>query len=314
MKQLCTKDDKLLFATVLDMWLLSNKVHIKHSTYDKYCYMIEKHILPCLGSYPLETINTVIINNFLDEKLKSGGIDTGSPLSPSYVGTMSLIISSTIQFAANEDLCRELKNPIFKPSFNNTQIKILSNKDSAKLADYICENPDVTGLGILLALFTGLRIGEVCALKWSNVDFRNKEIYINSTISRVKNGGKTAYLIDSPKTEASTRIIPIPKRLLGILKDVYSSRTSNYVASNKESYVIPRTFEYRYHKLLNYLEIESINFHALRHTFATNCIANGMDVKSLSEILGHSSVVITMQKYVHPSMELKRKQINKVFQ
>ena len=302
------------FAMALDMWLLSNKVHIKHSTFDKYSYIIERHIIPTLGDFPISTLNAVKINEFLNDKLNSGGIESGEPLAPSYVGTMSLIISSTIQFAANENYCAQLKNPIFKPTNNTSNFHILERKDCLRLTNHIAQETDETGLGILLALYMGLRIGEVCALKWDDIDFRKNLIWVHSTVSRVKNGDKTEYIVDTPKTKSSIRLIPIPKKITGFIKEIYSQRKSDYVISDKQTFVIPRSFEYRYHKTLKQLGIESINFHSLRHTFATNCIANGMDVKSLSEILGHANTNTTMQIYVHPSMDVKRKQINKVFQ
>ena len=276
------------FAMALDMWLLSNKVHIKHSTFDKYSYIIERHIVPKLGDFPISTLNAVKINEFLNDKLNSGGIESSEPLAPSYVGTMSLIISSTIQFAANENYCSQLKNPIFKPSINSSSFHILERKDCIKLTNYIAQQTDETGLGILLALYMGLRIGEVCALKWEDIDFQKNLIWVRSTVSRVKNGDKTEYIVDTPKTKSSIRLIPIPKKIIGFIKAIYSQRKSDYVISDKQTFVIPRSFEYRYHKTLKQLGIESINFHSLRHTFATNCISNGMDVK--------------------------RKQINKVFQ
>ena len=302
------------FAMALNMWLVSNKVHIKHSTFDKYNYIIERHIMPTLGDFPISTLNAVRINDFLNDKLNSGGIESGKPLAPSYVGTMSLIISSTIQFAANENYCSQLKNPVFKPSINSNNYHILERKDGIKLTNHIANELDETGLGILLALYMGLRIGEVCALKWEDIDFHKNLIWVHSTVSRVKNGDKTEYIIDTPKTKSSVRLIPIPKKIIGFIKEIYSRRKSDYVISDKQTFVIPRSFEYRYHKMLKLLGIESNNFHSLRHTFATNCIANGMDVKSLSEILGHANTSTTMQIYVHPSMDVKRKQINKVFQ
>lgn len=308
----CKED--INFATAMEMWLISNRVRIKHSTYDKYSYIIEKHITPYLGNYALKELSSLQINNFLNNKLHSGGIDTHSPLAASYVSTMSLIISSTIHYAANEDLCTDLKNPIYKPVANTKQFHLLGQSDYKKLTSYLMTNSDETGLGILLALFTGLRIGEICALKWDDIDLKSRIIHIKSTVSRINNNGKTEYILDTPKTKSSIRDIPIPKKLIACLKIVFDQRKSDFVVSQSNSFVIPRTFEYRYHKLLNELNIESINFHSLRHTFATNCISNGMDVKSLSEILGHANTNTTLQIYVHPSMEIKRRQIDKAIQ
>ena len=308
------RKEDVTFARALEMWLVSNRVRIKHSTYDKYSYIIEKHITPDLGDYALQDLNSLQINEFLNNKLQSGGIESHSPLAASYVSTMSLIISSAIHYAANEDLCSDLKNPIYKPVAGNKQFHILSCSDYKKLTGYLTSNLEETGLGILLALYTGLRIGEICALKWENIDFKNRIIHIKSTVSRINNNGKTEYILDVPKTKSSIRDIPIPKKLLAILKDSFAKRKSDFVISQTDDFVIPRTFEYRYHKLLNELKIDSINFHSLRHTFATNCISNGMDVKSLSEILGHANTNTTLQIYVHPSMEIKRRQIDKVIQ
>lgn len=302
------------FEQVLEMWLKSNRIRIKKSTFDKYDYIIRTHITPELGTKRIDSLNSFQINDFLNNKLNSGGVASHSPLAPSYVSTMSLIISSAIHFAANEDLCSELKNPIFKPIANSRNIQILSPSDYRKLTEYLIENLDETGLGILLALYTGLRIGEVCALKWENIDFKTKIIQVKSTISRINNNGKSEYILSDPKTKSSVRDIPIPKKLYECMKPVLSESNSKFVISKGNSFIIPRTFEYRYHKILTKLEITSINFHSLRHTFATNCISNGMDVKSLSEILGHANTNTTLQIYVHPSMEIKRKQLDKVFQ
>lgn len=306
--------ETVIFSTVLDMWLSSNLVHIKHTTYDKYNYIIEKHIVPELGDYPIESLNSVAINKFLHDKLQHGGVISGEPLAASYVCTMSLIISSAMKFAANEDLCPFIKNRIFKPNETNKEIRILDKQDYKKLIEYSLSKTDESTIGILLALFSGLRIGEICALKWDDIDFKKKTIFVHSTISRLKSENKIKYALESAKTKASVRIIPIPKRFLECLKNAYKIRKSDFVISDNESFVIPRTFEYRYKKILCKLDIEIINFHSLRHTFATNCVTNGMDVKSLSEILGHSSINTTMQIYVHPSIELKRRQINKIFQ
>ena len=175
---------------------------------------------------------------------------------------------------------------------------------------------DTTKLGILISLHTGLRIGEICALTWENVDIIKKVIYVRTTIARVKDnscsGTKTKLIIDAPKTKSSKRDIPISSFLLPILTTMKSSAISPYVISESPTFIQPRTYEYRYHKLLDSCGLESINYHSLRHTFATRCIEAGVDVKSLSEILGHSNVSITLNTYVHSSMELKRTQLEKL--
>ena len=300
------------FSRVLDLWLSANEVRIKRATYDKYNYLINTHILPELGNFSVSELSATQINEFLSKKLHNGGLENNSPLSPSYVSTMSMIINGAIKYAVNENLCPAMKNPIFKPTLYKKQISILNNSDYKKLVSYLSDNINSTKTGVLLALYTGLRIGEICALKWDNVDLKSMIIHIKSTVSRVNIEGKTKFILEAPKTKSSVRDIPIPTKLGNILKSLYKVRKSDYVVSDKEGFVIPRTLEYRFHRITNLLGIEEISFHALRHTFATNCLSNGMDVKSLSEILGHANASTTLQIYVHPSMEVKRKQINKV--
>lgn len=308
------KRSSILLCEVFKMWLSSNKIRIKQSTFDKYNYIIDNHINPFLGDIPVVSIDTVTLNEFLYNKLNSGELKSGKSLSPSYVRTMALIINSSLRFAANEGYCNGLKNPIYKPSINTKNVLVFKQEDSLKLTNHIFASTDGTGLGILLALYMGLRIGEICALKWDNIDFKQRTILIDSTVTRVKDLSQTKYLLGTPKTKSSTRIIPIPKKIFSIIKQEFLATSSAYVISSTNSFVIPRTFEYRYHKLLEELEIESVNFHTLRHTFATNCISSGMDAKSLSEILGHANISTTLQLYVHPSLDMKRRQLNKVFQ
>lgn len=189
----------------------------------------------------------------------------------------------------------------------------------------LCQNEEKTftkermadGKDDINPVHMGLRIGEVCALTWDDVDFENEIIHIRSTVARIKNTQKvceykTHLIIDKPKTKSSLRDIPIPSSLLPLLLKMRKKACSRYVISDKETFTSPRTFEYRYHELLDICDIESINYHALLHTFATRCVEVGVDVKTLSEILGHADVSITLNTYVHPSIELKRKQMEKL--
>ena len=175
---------------------------------------------------------------------------------------------------------------------------------------------DETKLGVYISLYTGLRIGEICALSWEDIDLSNGLLYVRHTLSRVlceENGKRrTVLIIDQPKTQSSLRKIPINSDLLRILNEMYPKAESRYVVSNQASFVSPRTYEYRYCKILQESGIHHINYHALRHTFATRCIEVGVDIKSLSEILGHSNVSITLNTYVHSSMDLKRSQLEKL--
>ena len=163
-------------------------------------------------------------------------------------------------------------------------------------------------------MYCGLRIGEVCALRWENIDLNKRVIHIKSTVTRIKNNetGGTTLIIDKPKTKAAIRDIPIHSKILPILIEMHNRKESPYVISSSSDFISPRTYEYRYHRILQQCGIEHYNYHTLRHTFATKCTIAGVDAKTLSEILGHSNTSITMNTYVHPSTEMKLKQIEKI--
>ena len=157
-------------------------------------------------------------------------------------------------------------------------------------------------------MFTGIRIGELCSLKWSDIDLEKNILTVSKTMQRIKKlDGNTAtkILIDSPKSKSSVRKIPLPEFIADILKKLRGN-SDDYVLTGKKLYAEPRTMQYRFSAILKKLSLPKVNFHALRHAFATNCIALGFDVKTLSEILGHSSVEITLNRYVHSSMDRKR--------
>lgn len=166
-------------------------------------------------------------------------------------------------------------------------------------------NQDLTSFGVALSLFTGLRIGELCALRWSDVDLPSKTISVTKTIQRISAQGRTQLVITEPKSISSVREIPIPDCILPLLKK-FCSKDDFYILSGTKKATEPRTMQYRFQALLKKAKLPSIHFHALRHMFATNCVELGFDVKSLSEILGHSGVEITLNRYVHSSLERKK--------
>lgn len=314
---LIRKSRAITFSEVLERWIKNNRIRQKGATTNRYQNLIDTHIIPELGHYDVKEITSPIINTFLAQKLESGRIDGKGGLSNSYVKSMMLIIKSALKFASDEELCTPLKSPIFKPNDEKRELRILNRDEQKKLEKYLLTNTNETKVGILLSLHAGLRIGEVCALTWNDIDFVNRIIHVRHTISRIRvaeqeNGAISKLIIDSPKTKTSKRDIPLSTFLFHILKSQRKESKSEYVVSSTTNFVSPRTYEYRYHKILDHCNISSINYHALRHTFATRCIESGVDVKTLSEILGHSNVSITLNTYVHSSMEFKRNQIEKI--
>ena len=315
-KEVITDKEKC-FSDILKIWLENARLTQKGATEYKYSYLIDKHIGPALGNLKLSQINTHTVNLFLDEKLKAGRLDNCGGLSPSYVKTMLYIVRSALNFAVEEKMCQPMKTSFLKPADVKKELTILTLREQLQLEEYLLKKSEPACIGVLLSLRAGLRIGEVCALSWNDIDFICNVIHIRHTISRVRCSkydipSGTCLVLDTPKTKNSIRDIPISSFLLPILLSAYRSKAAKYVASSGDSFISPRTFEYRFHKLLNDCGITKINYHALRHTFATRCIEVGMDVKSLSEILGHANVGITLNTYVHSSIDMKRKQLDKL--
>lgn len=306
-----------IFGEILTLWMENNQIRLKGGTINKYQNLIDAHIMPELGGVKLSALDSTRINGFLTQKMLSGRLDHTGGLSSSYVRSIMLIISSAMKYAVEEQMCLPLKTPICKPSSVKKDLSVLSRDEQKQLEKYLLLDLDPTKAGIFISLHTGLRIGEICALSWEDVDFQNHVLRVRHTIARVRNTdtcstNSTCLIIDAPKTPASTRDIPISSALLPILTTISEQSTSKYVISDSDKFLSPRTYEYRYHKLLEKCGISSVNYHVLRHTFATRCIEAGVDVKSLSEILGHANVGVTLNTYVHSSMELKRSQLEKL--
>ena len=203
-----------------------------------------------------------------------------------------------------------ISNPMSEvsvPRKRSSEIMLLDADEQKRLQRYLDVNPDRTTMGIALSLHMGIRIGELCALQWSDIDLKKRILTVRKTIQRIQcqeQGKRTKLIVTEPKSESSKRCIPIPEFLLDILKK-FSGNTKEFVLSGKMSPIEPRTMQYRFVKILKNVKLPSIHFHALRHMFASNCVKLGFDIKALSEILGHSSVEITLNRYVHSSFEQK---------
>ena len=226
---------------------------------------------------------------------------------------MAVIIEAALDYAVKEGFCQPLKNEIIKPCKSKKDITVLSPEEQINYENSLKAEASNTALGVMIVLYTGLRIGEICALHWNDIDIKNDLIHVNHTVSRVLSTDgkhKTKLVLSTPKTTASKRIIPIPSGLKTILQNV--SDKNGFVVSSTDSFMDTRTFDYRFKRLLKTKALKNIHFHVLRHTFATSCLQYGMDVKTLSEILGHSSATITLNTYVHSSMKNKREQLEKV--
>ena len=314
-RQNICKNSKTM-AYVLDMWLYNIELNIKNTTKQKYVFLIEKHIKPSIGSIEIRNINNEVVNKLIRDKFLKGNLLDHGGLSSSYIRTMIYIIKSAVAFASNKNMCKRLDDIITIPKKDVSKVKIMDLEDYITLEKIIFSNYSLTGLGIALSLNAGLRLGEVCALSWKDIDFDNNIIFVNHTVSRIMNentsGNKTKLVLEKPKTSSSIREIPITSKLIPYICEIRKNSNSEFVISDKKNFINPRTYEYRFHKYLEENNISQINYHALRHTFATKCIESGMDIKTLSELMGHSDITITLNTYVHSSLERKRDQIEKL--
>lgn len=305
-----SRQSDMTVKELIERWILLNAPKQKPTTVYKYTFLSERHILPALGDLRICSIDESILNRFLDEKITQGRLTSAEKgLSPAYVKTMMLILNSSLQLAHQWGLCKSIRSQIAFPSGSPATPQVLSISEQIALEKFIMENPDnMTCVGVLLALRAGLRVGEICALSWDAVNFAEKSLMITATTVRDNSPDRRAsYIIDRPKTRSSVREIPLSDDIIRLLRGLGAVSSSRFVISDGDSFVNPSTFEARYHRLTEQAGIRRIRFHCLRHTFATRCIEAGMDDKTLCELMGHSNVNITLNTYVHSSIELKRK-------
>ena len=292
---------------VYSEWLNAIVNRVKESSFANYRAKFEKHILPVFGDIPCADLTAGRINEFINKKLADG-------LSAGYVHDIFTVFKSMLKYAQEEYSFRlSLKN-VSVPKAEKKKIKKISDTEQKMLVSYLTSNISVTALGILISLFMGLRIGEICGLKWKYVDFQNKILHIRRTVQRissVKGNKKTKIIISTPKSDTSFRDIAVPNFLMKYFK-MFRNKADFFILSGKEKPVEPRTMQYRYKKILQYANVENCNFHKLRHTFATNCAEKGFDIKLLSSVLGHNSVNLTLERYVHPDFIYQRRMMNNI--
>ena len=315
------KNKKILYKDWIYTWLLEKKDYIKESTYANYSNNIFNHIIPKLGNYYLNELNHKVIQDFLLELSKNGRKDNNGGLAEKTIKDITIIVKGSIKKGINENKIKHIELTFNYPKDNKeNKLYVLTKREQNKITNYVLENINSRNIGLLISLYSGIRIGELCALRWEDVDFKKNCLTINKTIQRVyikdKDKNISKVIITTPKTKNANREIPINKDFLEILKKVKSDK-KHYVLTGNEKYIEPRTYRKYFNKVLDELKIKHFNFHSLRHTFATNCISLGVDYKTVSELLGHANVNITLNLYVHPRYSQKKKCIDlvcKVFQ
>lgn len=298
-------------------WLSKKKFTVKDSTYIRYRNIVENHINPFLGKYPIRKISTSLMEKFVKIKLENGKLDKSGGVSPKMMGDMIVIIKETFKYANSNGVPTICDFSGISIRRLPHEMRVLSNSEEKRLISVLSSDTDCYKLGVLICLFTGIRIGELCALQWKNISFADGTLKVEQTMQRLqyedkRSTQKTRIIITEPKSITAIRTIPLPSFLLELMFPFATNPNAYVLSGEDKKYVEPRTMQNRFKTYLFEGDIADANFHSLRHTFATRCVEIGFDIKTLSEILGHSSVKITLDKYVHSSLELKRTNMEKL--
>ena len=308
--------DNKKFSEICSDWLSMERLIVKRSTYAKYTFTISNHILPVLGDMTLSDITSAQVNTFIYDKLTNGRLDASGPLSAKTVRDMYTVLKSVLKYAENEYQLGNLARNTVLPKRQSPKYEILTREEQALLEQFLLKDSTThRKAGILLCLYTGLRLGEICALQWQDIDMEQGLLTIKHTLQRIsvsdsESARKTCIIMDSPKSSTSLRTIPLTPWVITLLETLKENAPSDsYVLTNRSQYVEPRNYQYFFRRCLESVGLRPMNFHILRHTFASRCVESGFDVKTLSEILGHSGTEITLNYYVHSSMDNKRRQM-----
>lgn len=287
---------------------------IKRRTLLNYSQNINNYVKDDIGQSDINILDNNILNTYILSKYK--GYTENGTLSSSTLKITKTIINRALNYAYEKGYID--RNIRITTNFKKTsipKIESLTTAEANKIEKDIVEGKRYYSYGVVLCLHTGLRIGELLALKWQDVDLKNKIISVKTTSCDISFENKMYHIEDVPKSASSLREIPLTCEITALLKELkaYQKGNSEYVVSRpngKQIYI--RSYQDSFERLLKRLKIRHYGFHSLRHTFATRCYKLGMDIKTLSELLGHSSPAVTLKIYVHTDMELKRNAINMV--
>jgi len=304
----------MLFENILKMWLLEKKDYIKASTHAYYDFEVSNYIVPILGNLDIQEITESRIQKAV-LLWQNKGMDNGKPLKKSTVQNIVMLIKQVLKYATRKGY---IENSIleihFVPQRNNSiRNKVFTQEEQDELIGALLADMSYKSFGILLCINSGLRIGEICALKWEDIDIEHQILHVNKTLQRIykKNDTpSTQVIVSEPKTPSSIRDIPLSDNICSIIRSFSDVKKDGYILTNNDHHMEPRTFRKFYQTFLCDHHLHELNFHCLRHTFATRCIESGADYKTVSEILGHTTINTTLNMYVHPQMEEKRKCVN----
>ena len=301
---------KKTFEEVARLWQEEKRLYVKRSTFAAYVLLLDNHLIPSFGQE--RDVTEPKVQDFVLRKLDSG-------LSQKSVRDMLVVLRMVLKYAVKNGLMEHHEIDVkFPTERERKEVQVLSRNSQQRIMRHLKENLSPMNLGIYICLCTGLRIGEICALKWEDIDVDSGMIRISKTIQRiyVKNGTDchTEVIIDTPKTMNSMRMIPIPRDLRRMLHAHRRSADGKcFLVTSSPRPVEPRTYRNYYNKLMNELKMPKLKFHSLRHSFATRCIESRCDYKTVSALLGHSNISTTLNLYVHPNMEQKKRCVEQMF-
>lgn len=303
------------YSEWLNIWLENYvKPSTKQKTYLRYKEIVQKQLGKRFDLYELNELTPILLQQFVTELLTSGNTKTGAGLSASTVNAVITVIQNSLQTAHNLGYIQnEIGGKIKRPKLKEKQVTCFTIDEQKQIEQAIINSNKPKMKGILLCLYTGLRIGELLALEWTDIDLIKGELSVTKTCFDGKDkNGVFCRITNTPKTDTSVRVIPIPKQLIPMLKDMKKTAKSKYVISDSEKVLAVRSYQRSFERLLKKLGIPHKRFHSLRHTFATRALEVGVDVKTLSEILGHKNANVTLQRYAHSMLEHKKAMMNQV--
>ena len=293
---------------LLELWLERYMKHtIKIRTYNRYKSICELHLIKDLGEYELDELKPNVLQDFLLKKIDDH-YSTNTLKGIVSVLKQALRLAITLEFV-DKEYCSNLK----MPSSEEKEISVFTKKEQQVIESFCLNHKKRNYIGIVICLYTGIRLGELLALTWDDIDFNSNLLTINKTSYSAKVDGKTQIIVDKPKTKKSNRVIPLPNQLVKLLKIIKKESNSKYVITTRNSGMVGnRSYQRTFKFILKKVNVPYRNFHSLRHTFATNAIELGMDVKTLAEILGHTNAMITLNRYSHSLLNYKIEMMNKL--
>lgn len=294
------------YSDILSLWLERTRPRVKASTFAAYSGVVQRNIQPALGTFSPKQLTSEVVGKFLSEATEK--------YSPATARLICHVLRSTLEYARTIGARLPGELELSVPRGGQREAQVLSAEDRRRLEALLRKETDGAALGLLICMFTGIRLGELCALKWGDFSPDCTAFQVRRTLQRLSTPGgaaKTALCFGAPKSESSNRLVPLPSCLLDDVKRLRCGDDCFVLTGEAQRTLEPRRMEARFKTALRRAGVPQVNFHALRHTFATSCIDNGCDPATLARILGHADVSVTLNTYVHPSFSSMRAAVDR---